>query len=169
MLFEMLTGRPPYVASTPTKQIMMHILQPVPDVLQANPDLPFPAQPIIKKAMAKDREERYQTAAELALAVRQLATAPSATTESDSLVLPASPFATQPSTVDDRPAEAVQAEADAKALPNTLLEELDLAVIPDSAVEGKMPDSIPAPSAEKRAGPGERVRIPAWGLVDRGL
>ncbi len=78
MLFEMLTGRQPYVAKTPTKQILMHILQPVPDVLEANPDLPPQTQAVIDRVMAKDREERYQTAVALAEAVQQLLLLPPA-------------------------------------------------------------------------------------------
>ena len=66
MLYEMLAGKQPYVAQTTVKQIMMHITEPVPDVLEANPDLPLRTQAVMDKVMAKDREERYQTAAELA-------------------------------------------------------------------------------------------------------
>ena len=55
MLFEMLTGRQPYVAKTPTKQIIMHILQPVPNVLEANPELPQQTRAVIDKVMAKNR------------------------------------------------------------------------------------------------------------------
>ncbi len=72
MLFEMLTGQQPYVAETPTGQMLMHILEPVPDVLTANPELPPQTQAVIDKGMAKDREERYQSAGELLEAVHYL-------------------------------------------------------------------------------------------------
>jgi predicted Ser/Thr protein kinase len=72
VLYELFTGNQPYTADTPTKQMMAHVLEPVPDVLEANPELPSGAQQIIQKAMAKDREERYASAGELAAAVREL-------------------------------------------------------------------------------------------------
>jgi formylglycine-generating enzyme len=68
----MLSGEPPYTAETPTGQMLQHITQPVPDVLQLRPDLPPETQETTNKTMAKDREERYQTAAELATAVSSL-------------------------------------------------------------------------------------------------
>ena len=72
VLFEMLCGCQPYAAETPSGQMFMHVMEPVPDVLAANPDLPPQTQAVIDKAMAKDREERYQTAKELAQAVQEL-------------------------------------------------------------------------------------------------
>ena len=72
MLFEMLTGRQPYEAETPSGQMFMHVWEPIPDVLALNPDLPPRAQDVIAKAMAKDREERYQSAGEMAEGVASL-------------------------------------------------------------------------------------------------
>ncbi len=72
MLFEMLTGQQPYEAETATGQMLMHVLQPVPDVLAANPELPPEAQNIINRAMAKERAFRYPTAETLAADVRCL-------------------------------------------------------------------------------------------------
>ena len=76
MLFEMLTGRQPYEAETTTGQLLMHVTEPVPDVLHANPELPVQTQAVIDRVMAKDREERNQTAVALAEAVQQLLTVP---------------------------------------------------------------------------------------------
>lgn len=76
MLFELLTGRQPYEAPTPTKQMMKHVLEPIPDILAANPALPDGMQTIIDRVMAKDRAERYATTAELAAALRDVASSP---------------------------------------------------------------------------------------------
>jgi len=57
VLFEMLTGRKPYVASDPYAVALRHVTDPV-------PDLPEPLewlQPLIDKTMAKDREQRFAT------------------------------------------------------------------------------------------------------------
>ncbi len=72
MLFEMLTGSRPYKADTPTKQMLKHILEPIPNIMELNPTLPPGTQDVINRAMAKDREARYATAAELATAVKAL-------------------------------------------------------------------------------------------------
>ena len=65
ILFEMLSGRKPYVADTPTKLMMMHVLEPVPNVLALAVGLPPATQAIIARAMAKDRTARYPTATAL--------------------------------------------------------------------------------------------------------
>ena len=65
ILYQMLTGATPYKADTPAKIMMMHILEPVPDIRAANPSLPAGIEAIIQKAMAKEPAERYATAAEM--------------------------------------------------------------------------------------------------------
>jgi serine/threonine-protein kinase len=72
ILYELLTGKQPYTAETPTGQMLMHITKPVPNILETNPDLPPETQQVIEKSMAKDRENRYQSAAELTTAVNVL-------------------------------------------------------------------------------------------------
>jgi formylglycine-generating enzyme required for sulfatase activity len=69
MLYELLSGQKPYEADTPTGQMLMHILEPVPDISLVNPDLSPETQQVINKAMAKDPDERYQSAAELVAAL----------------------------------------------------------------------------------------------------
>jgi serine/threonine protein kinase len=73
IFFEMLTGTRPYKADTPMGLAMMHVLEPVPRILDAQPALPVDCQEIINWAMAKDRAQRCPTAATLATAVNRLA------------------------------------------------------------------------------------------------
>ncbi|MBN1967040.1 MAG: serine/threonine protein kinase, partial [Anaerolineae bacterium] len=70
MLFEMLTGQPPYDAETPMAVILRHINEPIPSAHAVNPDLPAEIDDVIGRAMAKEPEGRYQTATEM---VRDLA------------------------------------------------------------------------------------------------
>ncbi|NJN53334.1 MAG: serine/threonine protein kinase [Anaerolineae bacterium] len=65
ILFESLTGRKPFQAETPVKQLMAHVLEPVPSILTVNPDLPKECDTVIQKALAKDREARFSSALEL--------------------------------------------------------------------------------------------------------
>lgn len=73
ILFEMLSGQQPYSADTPAKVMMKHVLDPVPRLRDLDPELLPDANRIIKRALAKDREERYAAASELARVVAELA------------------------------------------------------------------------------------------------
>jgi serine/threonine-protein kinase len=74
ILFEMFSGRTPYEADTPMGLVVKHITEPVPHILDFNPNLPVAIDSIIKKAMAKDREERFQTAGMLSKALDAVVT-----------------------------------------------------------------------------------------------
>ncbi len=73
MVFEMLTGRMPYEAHTPPQLMYKHLNEPPPRILAAGPTLPPECNTIIARAMAKNRDERYPTASEMARDVTQLA------------------------------------------------------------------------------------------------
>lgn len=69
MLFEMASGRPPFNADSAMTLMMMHINDPIPDLRQLKPDLPPALVAVIEKALAKDREQRFRNAAEMATAL----------------------------------------------------------------------------------------------------
>lgn len=73
MLFEMLTGRPPYQADTPFGTLVAHVTEPIPDVRVRQPWLPVGAQMVIERALARDPRARYQSAGELAAELTALA------------------------------------------------------------------------------------------------
>jgi serine/threonine-protein kinase len=64
ILFELLAGRPPYVADTPEGVLEAHISQPVPSLAKVRPDLSIArlVQPVIDRAMAKKPADRYPKA-----------------------------------------------------------------------------------------------------------
>jgi len=66
LIFQMLSGQTPYQSDTPARVMMMHVLEPVPDLLKVRDDLPAGVEAVIAKAMAKAPEDRYSNAAELA-------------------------------------------------------------------------------------------------------
>lgn len=68
ILFEMLTGKKPYQATTPMGVAMKHITDPIPRVLDVNANLPPECDTVISTAMAKEREKRYQSASEMVAA-----------------------------------------------------------------------------------------------------
>jgi serine/threonine-protein kinase len=64
ILFELLAGRPPYVADTPEGVMEAHVSAPVPSLAAARPDLAIAklVQPVIERAMAKKPANRYPKA-----------------------------------------------------------------------------------------------------------
>ncbi len=81
ILFELLTGQAPYTATTPMAVALKHLTDPVPRLQDRNTDLPLESEFIISRAMAKDPEERFQTAGEFAKALRAVADGKSLPTE----------------------------------------------------------------------------------------
>lgn len=68
-IFQMLTGRVPYEAPTPLGVLMAHITQPVPDIHQIRPELPYETQVVIGRSMAKEVTERYPSSGALSNAL----------------------------------------------------------------------------------------------------
>jgi len=68
LLYELLTGVKPYQANTPVALIYKHIYEPIP---RLPPELSR-YQGIIDKAMAKDPQDRYQTAKEFIVVLESL-------------------------------------------------------------------------------------------------
>lgn len=65
VLFEMLTGRPPFDAEDPFAVISKHLTDPVPRL----PEALSQYQPLIERTLAKKPEERFASARELVLAI----------------------------------------------------------------------------------------------------
>jgi serine/threonine-protein kinase len=70
MLFEMLTGKLPFVGNTPFALMHQHIYETARSVNEVNENVPSALAPIVNRALAKNREERFSTAGELAAAFR---------------------------------------------------------------------------------------------------
>ncbi len=66
ILFEMLSGKTPFEATTPLGMAYKHATEPAPHIRELNPNLPAGLEPIIEKVLAKEREKRYASGAELA-------------------------------------------------------------------------------------------------------
>jgi serine/threonine-protein kinase len=65
LLYELLTGRPPFTGDSPVAIAYQHVREnPIPPS-RVDPEIPVWADSIVLKAMAKDPAERYQSAAEM--------------------------------------------------------------------------------------------------------
>jgi serine/threonine protein kinase len=69
VLYEMLTGYTPFDADTPLAILMKHLNDPLPLPSQIDPALPIALEMIVLKALAKDPDDRFQSAAEMSKAI----------------------------------------------------------------------------------------------------
>ncbi len=71
MLYEMVTGTVPYEADTPIGVVMKHVNEPLPLPTKTVPTLPKSVEAVILKAMSKKPDDRYQSAGDMATALRE--------------------------------------------------------------------------------------------------
>jgi serine/threonine protein kinase len=72
--YEMLTGRVPFDADTPLAILMKHVNDPLPLPRKIDPAIPETLERVALKSLAKQPEQRYQSAAEMAAALQDAAT-----------------------------------------------------------------------------------------------
>jgi serine/threonine protein kinase len=70
VIYEMLTGSPPFECETPTRTILAHAYDPLPSPRLKNPNLTEQVERVLIRALAKDPGDRYQQAGELVHALK---------------------------------------------------------------------------------------------------
>lgn len=94
LLYEMVTGQPPYSGRTTRAVLARVLMDPVPSPRRSRPALPGEIDSVIRRALAKDPADRFSTAAEMGAALggrsaRRDEITPSVSVRSDTLaVLP---------------------------------------------------------------------------------
>ncbi len=66
ILYELLTGNVPFTGPNPFAVMSKHLNQPVPSIRKIRPDLSPSIEFVVKKALAKNPKDRYQSATEMA-------------------------------------------------------------------------------------------------------
>ena len=69
IIYEMLAGHVPFSGDSPTGIMMKHIQEPPPSILEERKDLPSEVGRVVARALAKQPEERFQSAGELSAAL----------------------------------------------------------------------------------------------------
>jgi serine/threonine protein kinase len=70
LLYEMLSGRPPFRAADRTVLVLQHLRQDPPSLQILVPQVPLPLSQIVQKALAKEPSARYRNASQLAHILR---------------------------------------------------------------------------------------------------
>lgn len=83
VLFQLVTGVPPYTGSNSLAIALAHRDDPIPDMHKDHPHIPHEVANIVHKAMSKDPNDRYSSASEMAEELRALTT--SAPTQPDAV------------------------------------------------------------------------------------
>jgi class 3 adenylate cyclase/ABC-type oligopeptide transport system substrate-binding subunit/streptogramin lyase/predicted Ser/Thr protein kinase len=73
VLFESLTGRPPFERDTDVAVVFAHLKDPPPSLGALRPELPTELDLVLARGMAKDPDDRYRTAGELVADARSAA------------------------------------------------------------------------------------------------
>ncbi|WP_205874156.1 serine/threonine-protein kinase PknH/PknJ [Mycobacterium camsae] len=76
VLYECLTGGPPYRADSAGSLVTAHLMNPVPQVSTARAGIPKSFDSVIARGMAKKPEDRYASAGDLALAAHEALSSP---------------------------------------------------------------------------------------------
>jgi hypothetical protein len=74
VVYEALSGEPPFRADTEASVIHAHLVDPPPKLTTKRPDLPLSVNDVIATAMAKNKEDRFSSAGEFIRALRAVAT-----------------------------------------------------------------------------------------------
>lgn len=77
VLYELITGRVPFTGETPYGVIFKHVNDPLPMPRCYIPDLPENVERVVLKALAKDPDHRYESAGQMAAALREAVAAAS--------------------------------------------------------------------------------------------
>ncbi|MEP6743034.1 MAG: protein kinase [bacterium] len=72
ILFEAVTGKKPFEGESLIKSLHMVVYEPAPAILDLNPSAPAELQRIVRRCLAKDPDERYQSIREVAIELKEL-------------------------------------------------------------------------------------------------
>jgi serine/threonine protein kinase len=144
MLFEMLTGRKPFVADDPIAVVRKHLLEKPPTLASIEPRIEFgELEAVVAKALAKAPADRYASAGDMSKAVESAAAKVSKTSA-------AALFARAVPENPDAPANSPQATMSGWSVP----QDARSIAIPSSQVPAPIDSASPSPSGIPSPGSG---------------
>ena len=173
ILYQLLTGKHPFDAATPAAIMRKHLTESPPPLRQARPDLPAHVEAMMTVALAKQPEQRFQSAAALLVAFKQSVAAGQVAGQSSGAFAPtqmSQPLAYDPTLVKPMPPGAVGQASGPMAPPRS-----PAMPPPGQRVMGQMswppggpiappPGYVlmPMPAPRPAARPGEQVWTPGF-------
>ena len=157
LLYELLTGRPPFVGDSPVSVAYQHVREEPLPPSSIDPDVPPAVDAIVMRALTKDREARYQNADEMradigrALAGRDVAAPTAVVAAAATQRVAPPPTSTLPVLPDQ---DQMPDNKAGRALAYALLAAAVIAVFVIAAVLGKSlfdsnnPESVPVPNVK---------------------
>jgi serine/threonine protein kinase len=136
VLYEMLAGRRPFRGSEPS-EVIVSILEREPESLEKRVQgAPTQLQPVITRALQKDRDKRYQTAAEMAADLREISLQLKTPVRPHSASLSLEPQSQQLGTVSLPRAQETQWPEDPATAeqPTTTIERANIEAVPAAAI-----------------------------------
>jgi serine/threonine protein kinase len=179
VLFQMLTGTVPFSGATAASVMMMHLINPVPQIFDLNKTLPLAIQSVIETAMAKNPNDRYHTAGEFAKAIQAVTTGvhkkPNLQNVEAKPGQPVSKYSNSPQPQKKAPASVNQpAVASARPAPSNgtrsqVPQEKPMSrsfsAVPVEAVQPQSGKALGQPTARPDPQQKHRRKIPLWGWL----
>ncbi|HSB65007.1 MAG TPA: protein kinase, partial [Anaerolineales bacterium] len=168
VLYQMLCGSVPFSGTTAASVMMMHLVNPVPEIIEQNKTLPQGIQSVLDMALAKNPKDRYQTAGEFARAIQAVTTGVQRRPSSQPEVNPGRtppPRRSTPIFPDEEPVTSNGNATAATSTPSptqsskTPLPAEDIAI--EHPLEKPQPSQPSHPSLAKK----RLLAIPWWGLL----
>ncbi|MBN1964928.1 MAG: serine/threonine protein kinase, partial [Anaerolineae bacterium] len=141
ILYQLCLGRLPFEAETPLATILKHLNDPIPIPREINSDLPESIEYIILKALAKEPDDRFATAAEMVATIEQVRAALHSGT--------------------DMPIISLTAAAESQRTPISTRQPRPSAQGALTPPAGGEPPSAPPPAARSAGGRG----LPVWSII----
>ncbi|UCG26034.1 MAG: extracellular solute-binding protein, partial [Chloroflexota bacterium] len=165
VLYEMLTGKHPFgEASTSGAMAIAHAQQAVPDVTEDNPAVSAALNDVVRKAMAKEPDDRYASGREMTLALYEALTGkPAAAAASGMAAAGVAASAAAKKT------PVVRAEAEKATTPAAVEKPAKQEPAPAGQQVQQQPAPTPAAQPASEAAVNGKRKIPVWVFVAAGV
>lgn len=172
VLFQMLTGDIPYKGNTPLSIVIKRMTVPLPIPRDINPDIPEPVERVIWKSLARDAEDRFQSAAEMVERLTEAAQSSQDASRSSDVVSPLVPVLPDDMQPLGGSIPKTAASSELSEAPDTMVRDVPVPRVPgspevnssDDVETGRFPESteISSPVSEQK-----RKGCPMWliGLI----
>lgn len=154
LLYQMLVGQTPFRADTPAATLMAHVHKPLPLPTLLNSQLEPRIEAILLKALAKNPDDRFQSAKDIITSIAWTGTGTPSTSLADSAPTAVIDIADGAATqILDSPTEAINAGASTPTVPLGPAGPSDLGGTQDAATSPSMPVAQPVPNVERKETP----------------